>query len=286
MYHSRLPSSKSALSYQLIAFDIATAFIAPILALYLRDPALFGSVDSEGIAIYVSLGGGGSILFFILFRLGLPRYFSFHDAIEIAKGSACAVAGTAVLPYTFARLEAIPRSTSAIYFLVLVAALIAGRLVRRLTIRRREVGSVFDIRHNDERNLIIVGAGPLAWFYIRLLDSFAIDYRRVVAILDDNASLRGRSVFGHVILGGTAEAATILDDFAQHGIEISAFVICEPNKERAAELSNRLELLCLDRGLQLELLAENSEFSRAPQRNKPAIVPHFRRYSQTSVIFA
>jgi FlaA1/EpsC-like NDP-sugar epimerase len=288
MYHSRLPSSKSALSYQLTAFDVATAFIAPILALYLRDPALFGSVDLEGIAIYASLGGGVSILFFILFRLahGLPRYFSFHDAIEIAKGSACAVAGTAVLPYTFARLEAIPRSTSAIYFLVLVAALIAGRLVRRLTIRRREVGSVFDIRHNDQRNLIIVGAGPLAWFYIRLLDSFAIDYRRVVAILDDNASLRGRSVFGHFILGGTAEAATILDDFAQHGIEISAFVICEPNKERAAELSNRLELLCLDRGLQLELLAEKLGVLKGPQRNKPAIVPHFRRYSQTSAIFA
>jgi hypothetical protein len=63
-------------------------------------------------------------------------------------------------------------------------------------------------------------------------------------------------VFGHVILGGTAEAATILDDFAQHGIEISTFVICEPNKERAAEQSNRLESLCLDHGLQLELLAE------------------------------
>jgi FlaA1/EpsC-like NDP-sugar epimerase len=97
------------LSYQLIAFDVATAFIAPILALYLRDPALFGSVDSEGIAIYVCVGGGVSILFFILFRLahGLPSYFSFHDAIEIAKGSACAVAGTAVLPYIFTRLEAI-----------------------------------------------------------------------------------------------------------------------------------------------------------------------------------
>lgn len=258
MYHSRLPSSKSILSYRLLAFDVATAFIAPIFALCLRDPALFGSGDSEGIAIYVSVGGGVSILFFILFRLahGLPRYFSFHDAIEIAKGSACAVAGTTVLSFTFMRLEAIPRSTLAIHFLVLVAALIAGRLVRRITIQRREIGSVFDIRHNDERNLIILGAGHLAWFYIRLLDSFAIDNRRVVAILDDDESLRGRSMFGHVILGGTAEAATILDDFAQHGIEISGFVICEHDKERAVELSYRLESLCRDRGLQLELLAD------------------------------
>ena len=263
------------MSYQLIAFDVATAFIAPILALYLRDPALFGSVDSEGIAIYVCVGGGVSILFFILFRLahGLPSYFSFHDAIEIAKGSACAVAGTAVLPYIFTRLEAIPRSTSAIYFLVLVAALIAGRVVRRITIRRREIGSVFDLRHDEERNVIIVGAGRLAWFYIRLLDSFAIDNRRVVAILDDNESLHGGSMFGHVILGGTAEAATVLDDFAQHGIEISAFVICEPNKERALELSNRLESLCLDRGLQLELLAEKLGVLKGPSEEEAGDCP-------------
>jgi hypothetical protein len=37
MHHSRLPSSKSTLSYRLSAFDFATAFIAPILALYLRN---------------------------------------------------------------------------------------------------------------------------------------------------------------------------------------------------------------------------------------------------------
>jgi lipopolysaccharide/colanic/teichoic acid biosynthesis glycosyltransferase len=278
MHHSRLPSSKSTLSYRLIAFDFATA---PILTLYLRDPALFGSVSSEGIALFVSVGGGVSILFFILFRLahGLPRYFSFHDAIEIAKGSACAVAATTVLSFTFTRLEAIPRSTSAIYFLVLVAALIAGRLVRRITIRRREIGSVFDIRHDEERNVIIVGAGHLAWFYIRLLDTFAIYNRRVVAILDDDESLRGGSVFGHVILGGTAEAATVLDDFAQHGIKISAFVICEPNKERAVKLSNRLESLCLDRELQFELLAEKlgvlKGASEEELRDCPTLAPIF-----------
>ena len=278
MYHSRLPSSKSTLSYQLIAFDVGTAFIAPVLALYLRDPALFGSVHSEGIAIYVSVGGGISVLFFILFRLahGLPRFFSFHDAIEIAKGSACAVAGTAILPYAFTRLDAIPRSTSAIYFLVLVAALIAGRVVRRITIRRREIGSVFDIRHDEERNVIIVGAGHLAWFYTRLLDSFAIDNRRAVGILDDNESLHGGSMFGHVILGGTAEAATVLDDFAQHGIEISAFVICEPNKERALALSNRLESLCQDRGLQLELLAEKLGVLKGPSEEEAGDRPTLR----------
>jgi lipopolysaccharide/colanic/teichoic acid biosynthesis glycosyltransferase len=294
MHHSRLPSSKSTLSYRLIAFDVAAAFIAPILALYLRDPALFGSIDSEEIAIYVGVGGGVSILFFILFRLahGLPRYFSFREAIEIAQGSACAVAGTAAIFFSLTRVEAVPRSTLAIHFLVLVAALTAGRLVRRITIQRREIGSVFDIRHNDERNLIIVGAGPLAWFYIRLLDSFAIDNRRVVAILDDDESLRGRSMFGHVILGGTAEAATILDDFAQHGIEISGFVICERNKERAVELSYRLESLCLDRGLQLERLADKlgvlkgtSEEVRACP-TPPAIFPNIGYFRIKRVVEA
>ncbi len=63
------------------------------------------SVDSKGIAIYVSVRGGVSILFFILFRLvhSLPRYFSFRDAIEFAQGSACAVAGTAAPFFLHAR---------------------------------------------------------------------------------------------------------------------------------------------------------------------------------------
>jgi len=146
----------------------------------------------------------------------------------------------------------------------------------RITIRRREIGSVFDIRHDEERNVIIVGAGHLAWFYIRLLDSFAIDNRRAVGILDDNESLHGGSMFGHVILGGTAEAATVLDDFAQHGIEISAFVICEPNKERALALSNRLESLCQDRGLQFELLAEKLGVLKDPSEEEAGDRPTLR----------
>ncbi|MBI1867949.1 MAG: sugar transferase [Methylocystis sp.] len=57
-------------------------------------------------------------------------------------------------------------------------------------------------------------------------------------------------------MGGTQEASALLDDLAQHGIDVAGFVICERDRDRALELFNRLEPLCLDRGLELELLAE------------------------------
>src|ERR1017187_4135828 len=38
--------------------------------------------------------------------------------------------------------------------------------------QRLERAETIDIPHEDERSVIIVGAGRLAWFYVRLLDSF------------------------------------------------------------------------------------------------------------------
>jgi lipopolysaccharide/colanic/teichoic acid biosynthesis glycosyltransferase len=246
------------LGYRIVVFDVAAALAAPIVALWLRDPAALTFVDPEPLAIYVSAAACLSVCFFVLFRVahGLPRYFSFHDAIGIAKASACAVTATAAFSFTVTRLEEIPRSLPVIHFLILVAMLISGRLLHRTMVQRRDLVSAIDIPHEDERSVIIVGAGRLAWFYVRLLDSFAVDNRRIAAVLDDDERLHGRSMFGHVILGGTQDVKAILDDLAVHGVKISGFIICERNHDRALELRDRLEPLCLDHGLQLELLAE------------------------------
>ena len=83
MRRSLLPSSKNILGYRIVVFDVAAALAAPIVALWLRDPAALTFVDPEPLAIYVSAGACLSVCFFVLFRVahGLPRYFSFHDAI-------------------------------------------------------------------------------------------------------------------------------------------------------------------------------------------------------------
>lgn len=256
MRRSRIPSSKSTLSYRVVVFDIAMAVIAPVLALWIRDPEVLSAIGP--VAVYVAVSACFSVWFFVVFRIahGFPSFFSFHDAIQISNAALCTVTATAALAFTTTRLEQIPRSVPAIHFLVLVALLAGGRLARRLLVQRRDLRPAMDISHEKEQNILIVGAGRLAWFYVRFLDSFPVGNRRIAAILDDSKWMHGRSIYGHVIVGGTQEITPILNDFAQHGLEISTVVICERDRERALEYRDRLAPLCRSRGLQLELLGE------------------------------
>jgi lipopolysaccharide/colanic/teichoic acid biosynthesis glycosyltransferase len=238
--------------------DLLVAFLAPLLAFWLREAPFSADGQLEPYAIYLGAATGLSALFFIQFRVahGLPKFFSFHDAVQIARASGCAVTATTVFLFTLSRLELIPRSIPPLHFLTLTAGLIGVRVLRRAIVQRREVAVAIDVSHDKERGVIIVGAGRLAWFYIRLLDTFATDNRRIVGILDEDRTLHGRSIFGHVILGDTGEASALLDDLSQHGIDVRSFIICERDREKALQLSARLRTLCLERGLELEILAE------------------------------
>ncbi len=258
MRKHRLPSSKSSLSRRLAVEDLLVAFLAPCLAFWLREAPFPADGQLEPYVIYLGVATGFCALFFVQFRLahGLPEFFSFHDALQIVRASGCAATATVVLLFTLTRLELIPRSIPPLHFLTLTAGLIGLRVLRRAIAQRREVAAAVDISHDKERGVIIVGAGRLAWFYIRLLDTFAADNRRIVGILDEDKSLRGRSIFGHVVLGDTGEASALLDDLSQHGIDVRCFIICERDREKAQLLSARLKTLCLERGLDLEILAE------------------------------
>lgn len=232
------------------------AIVAPILALWIRDQEVFSTLNP--VIAYVSVSVCFSIGFFIVFRIahGFPSFFSFHDAIQIANASVCAVAATAAVVFTSTRLEQIPRSIPTIHFLILIALLSGGRLLRRSFVQHRDLQPAVDIAHEKEQNVLIVGAGRLTWFYVRFLDSFPVGNRRIAAILDDSKWMHGRSIYGYMIVGGTQEIVAILNDFAQHGLDISAIVICECDRDRASDYHSRLTPLCSSRGLQLELLTE------------------------------
>ncbi|MGH7935731.1 MAG: nucleoside-diphosphate sugar epimerase/dehydratase, partial [Chthoniobacterales bacterium] len=238
--------------------DIVAALAAPILAFWLRDGPVFTRVNSMAIVVYVTAATFFAIVFFVQFRAahGLARFFSFYDAIQIAKASACAVTATAVMLFTLTRLDEIPRSILPIHFLILTAALVGGRLVGRTIAQRRDLGMAPSDANANEQSVIIVGAGQLAQFYIRLLDSFAADRRRIAAILDDDRTLLGRSIHGHFIVGSTYEAEALLSVLAEHGTTVVGLVVCDRDRVRALELRDRLAPLCRDRGLELELLAE------------------------------
>ena len=262
MRRSLFPSSKVWLGRRLFAFDmipdIIIAFLAPLAAFWLRDAAFLAQDNQAILYLYASVATFTSVLFFVHFGVarGFSEFFSFHDAVQIAKASACSTAVTDALMFTLMRLDDIPRSVPVLQFIIMTASLVGMRLLLRISSHCIELRAASDVSHDREQHVIIVGSGRLAWFYIRLLDTFASDNCKIVAVLDEKKANHGRSIYGRVIMGGIEDAPALLDDFAQHGIAVNGFVVCERNHARARALFKSLEPLCLERRLDLQLAAE------------------------------
>src|SRR5262249_16063225 len=79
------PTSRSGSRIYLSIWDLFWALVSPILALHLRDVDV--NADWSVIANYWVLSAGFAILAFFAFRLqdGMTRYFSVHEALDIAE---------------------------------------------------------------------------------------------------------------------------------------------------------------------------------------------------------
>ena len=286
-----IPSSKSTIVYRLSALDVAATVAAPIIALWIRNPKELFYISPTVITTYIVISVCFSLWFFVWFRVArsLPNHFSIQDASEIAKATLFSVSATAAFAFTITRLDQIPRSVPAIHFLTLLTILLSVRFFHGKLVRNRELRVARAISHDNEKNVIIVGAGTLASLYVGFLESIPRGGWRIAAILDDAKWLHGRSILGHTIMGGTQDAEALLDDFAQHGIKITTVIVCDPDRDRAFDYRNRLEPLCRSRGLQLELLVEKlGVFDREPvvcnSSTHPVILPN-AVYFRTKRVF-
>src|SRR5262249_50115100 len=81
------PTLRSGSRIYLSIWDLFWALASPIVALYLRDVDVAFKADWSVIANYWVLSAGFAILSFFAFRLqdGMTRYFSVHEALDIAE---------------------------------------------------------------------------------------------------------------------------------------------------------------------------------------------------------
>src|SRR5262245_47511787 len=126
-----LPSSRGHFRAGLSIFDIFWAALSPLLALYVRGAYILSEEGAALATLYCSISFVFALIAFIAFRVndGLSRYFSVHDAINILRASITAAVMTAVVLFTFTRLEGIPRSTPLIYMFILATGLISARAI-------------------------------------------------------------------------------------------------------------------------------------------------------------
>jgi lipopolysaccharide/colanic/teichoic acid biosynthesis glycosyltransferase len=253
---SLVPSSFARHGRRLLLSDALIVLLAPYLALQLRGVE-WSYESGFALGLYCALGAAFSLIFLVQFRIGqiIPRYLSRRDVTQILKMAALAAAFCSVTAFSVWRLELIPRSVPPIHFAVLVAFLAGWRAVVG-AFERRQHAAAQPGKRAPRVSLLIVGVGPTASLFIRLLKSMTDARPHIVGLLDDDVRLHGRSIDGHVILGGVDRFEAVVMELASHGVELQRVLIAhlEPDAQKAARAA--LQAACARRGIQLEAIAE------------------------------
>jgi lipopolysaccharide/colanic/teichoic acid biosynthesis glycosyltransferase len=225
-----------------------------LLALYVRGAYILSADGAATAALYCGISFVFALIAFLAFRLheALSRYFSVLDVLNILKASSVAGLMTAVILFTFTRLEGIPRSTPIIYVFILASGLIAARALVLLRDGTNKV-SIDEIRPPSE-NIVMIGANHLSALYIKLVRSYSPTRHRVVAVLDDEISLFGRRVAGVPVVSTIAHIERTIEEFEIHGVCIDRIIVGGDNALLSAESLAEVEHVCRQRDIELQFV--------------------------------
>ena len=247
------PTSRSGSRIYLSIWDLSWALTAPVLALYLRDPNVIFNSDSSAL-IYWVLSAAFSVLALFAFRLqdGMTRYFSVHEALDIAEAVLFAELMTFAVLFTLTHLDGIPRSMPLIHGLLLATGLLAARVVVRIVTSDADDETA---EHGCRRErIILIGANRFAGSFIQLLRSYAPNQQPVIAVLDENAAMVGRAISGVQVLGAPHELEAIISEFAVHGVGTDRIVIAGEANFLSPAVMHEVERICRKRQIDLTFL--------------------------------
>jgi FlaA1/EpsC-like NDP-sugar epimerase len=258
------PTSRSRKKIYLSAWDLFWAAASPPLALYLRDPNIFVNQDWEPIGYYWSLATAFAILAFFALRLhdGMTRYFSVHQALDVAEAVLFAELMTFLGLFTLTRLDGVPRSIPIVHGLLLLAGLLAARIFMRFVAADDDEAVHYGSRRE---RIIVIGANPLASGFIRLLEAFVPQRQTVIAVLDARSDMSGKSVSGVRVLGAPHELEGIISEFVVHGIITDRVVIAGEANVLSAAVLQEIERVCRKRQVRLSFLPRMLGFTEETQ---------------------
>jgi lipopolysaccharide/colanic/teichoic acid biosynthesis glycosyltransferase len=248
----RPPSSRAVFKIRFSIFDVVLAAIAPLLALYVREAYILSYDGAVLAGIYCLVSLTFSLVAFAAFgvRDAMPRYFSVHDAIDLAKAVFVAELMTCIVLFTFTRLEGIPRSTPVIHGLILGAGLVSLRALAHLADRDRKLAD--RPRNAESENIILIGLNDLSSLYMKALEAFAAGRQRIIALLDDRPRAIGRSVHGVRVFGPPAHLRSLVEEFAVHGIRTDRVVVGGEADCLSDEALSEIEQVCAQCNIKLD----------------------------------
>src|SRR6266403_5248990 len=247
------PTSRSGTRVYLSLWDLFWAVVSPVVALLSRDAEIVFRADWEVLGYYWLFSSGFALVAFVALRLqdGMTRYFSVHEALDIAEAALFPELMTFVSLFTLTRLDGIPRSMPLTHGLLLAGGLIAARMVVRVVFSQDT--QPLDYHCRRER-IILIGANRFASSFIQLLKAYTPGHEPVIAILDQDTKMLGRAISGVQVLGAPHELDAIISEFAIHGVGTDRIVIAGEEDLLSPAVLQEIRRLCKKRQVDLSFL--------------------------------
>ncbi|MFP6771237.1 MAG: nucleoside-diphosphate sugar epimerase/dehydratase [Alphaproteobacteria bacterium] len=177
------------------------------------------------------------VCFLVFWRMGLYRgiwhYASLSDVIAIVKAVTLAMLIFLPVMFVMDRLANFPRSAMFLNWPLLVALLMASRLVYRFS-KDGDLRAVFEHTDDGRVPVLLIGAGDEAETFIRGLARYRLAPYRAVGIVDHKTSRIGRDIRGVTVMGGLGEVADIVNRLAAQGRKPQRMIITWSRLDGAA----------------------------------------------------
>jgi lipopolysaccharide/colanic/teichoic acid biosynthesis glycosyltransferase len=259
-----LPSSHGSFRVRLSAFDVFWAALSPLLALYVRDAYVLSPKFAATAALYCGISLVFSLIAFLAFRLsdGNSHHFSVQDAANVVKAVFSAGFMTALVLFTFTRLDGIPRTTPILHVFILISGLIAMRAITRF--RDSDHTVVNGATHSQIEHIIMIGATRLSSLYIKFVRAYSPLNHRIVAVLDEKAKMIGRAIIGVPVIAKIQNIEPVIEEFAVHGVRIHRLIIGGDEHLLSEEALAKVRHVCDQRQIKLQFVPDLIGLDRFP----------------------
>ncbi len=244
------------------AHDVVMAAISFPLSLFLRMGHDLYGYDTGFIvqgAVLFAVVAGASFWSMRLYN-GVWRYASLNDLMAITKAVTIAILVFLPLMFLITRLEAIPRSTLFINWLVLTGMLGGPRFLYRV-FKDRRIDSVLEHGVGRRVPVLLVGAGDNAELFIRAINHNPSSSYEAVGLVDEKGTRVGRNIHGVHVLGDLASIPAVLEQLRRHGKRPQRLIVTKENMDGAA--LRRLVAIADETGVSLSRLPRLTDFKSA-----------------------
>ena len=168
--------------------------------------------------------------------------------------SMATTAVTAVIVFSYNRLDSVPRSMPIIQFLVLIVFFSTGRVIAK---KWRQIGSQHGyVGRDTSQHVLVIGANRFTWSYLRMLDALQVEHSNIAAILDDDPKMLGRALFGYSIVAAPSEFERVLSEYRVHGVNIDRILVASNRPDKPSTLLDQIAQYCEQSSITLEFLAD------------------------------